>query len=128
MRARLVPSRRLALVFVLALGALLGVVLFSESARVPLRTPFVPRSARDAPVAVALEGRPTPRGSVLFRLELVARAPAELLAHEELQLFLDSGTPARALAAARLRVRGWDCSPDTASRDELSSRQPTVFR
>ena len=41
MRARFVPSRRLALGFVLALGALLGVVLVSQSARVPLRvTPF----------------------------------------------------------------------------------------
>jgi hypothetical protein len=123
-----VPSRRLALFFILARGAVLEVVLFSPSARVPLRTPLVPRGARAAPAAVPLEGRETGRGSVVFRLELTARALGELLAHEELLLFLESATPGRALAGAALQLRGQDCALVAAGRNELSSRQPTVFR
>ncbi|MFI4944584.1 MAG: hypothetical protein ACHP85_15055, partial [Burkholderiales bacterium] len=90
MRARLVPSRRLALLFVLALGALLGAALLARSARIPLRTPLVPRSARTTPLAVPLEGRDAPRGAVLVRAELSASDLAGLVSHEELQLFFES--------------------------------------
>ncbi len=128
MRARLVPSRRLALLFILALGALLGVVLFAESARVPLRTPLVPRASRASPLSVPLDGRETRRASTLFRLELVAREPAELLAHEELHLFLESVPKGRALVAARLQLRGSDCALVATGREELTSQQPTVLR
>ena len=48
------PSRRLALAFVAVLGAILAVVLVSQSARVPLRTPLVPRTARGEPTTIAL--------------------------------------------------------------------------
>lgn len=126
MRPRLVPSRRLALLFVLALGALLGVVLAWPSARVPLRTPLVPRAARSAPVTVSLEARPTPRASQIHRLELVGRSALEVLAHEELQLFLESAT--LRLVAARIRLRGEDCELVASGRAELSARQATVFR
>ena len=100
MRARLVPSRRLALAFVSLLGAILGVVLFSESARVPLRTPLVPRSARGEPTTIALEGREGARGSIRFRATLVATDPRALDDAEELQLFLEPD------AAGRNRLRG----------------------
>ena len=70
MRARLAPSRRLALLFVGALGAVLSIVLASESARVPQRTPLVPRAARGEPVAIPLESREGRHGARLFRLGL----------------------------------------------------------
>jgi hypothetical protein len=83
MRARLVPSRRLAVVFVCALGAAIGIVLVSQSARVPLRTPLVPRSARGEPAAIPLEGREARHGSVVFRLALSVADPRPLAAHDE---------------------------------------------
>ena len=66
MRARLVPSRRLALLFVLALGALLGSALLARSSRIPLRTSLVPRAERPTPVAVPLEGLKL-RGAAIVR-------------------------------------------------------------
>jgi hypothetical protein len=123
-----VPSRRLALAFVLALGAVLGSVLGSQSARVPLRTPFVPREARTTPVTAALEGREGRRGSVVYRLELRAPDGAELLEHEELQLFLDAGEPALPLAGAELRLRGHECAFVAPGRDALAAREATAFR
>jgi hypothetical protein len=128
MRARLVPSRRLALLFVLALGALLGAALLARSARIPLRTPLVPRSARTTPLAVPLEGRDAPRGAVLVRAELSASDLAGLVSHEELQLFFESPAPARSLLRGEIRVRGRDCTLMAAPLDELSARHPVVFR
>jgi hypothetical protein len=127
MRARLVPSRRLALAFVAVLGAILGVVLFSESRRVPLRTPLVPRSARGEPTRIALEGREGRRGTTMFRLALVAIDP-HALAGEELHLFLSSGTPRARLVSARLRVQGTDCVFAAAGGDAIGIDEPTVLR
>jgi hypothetical protein len=127
MRAPLAPSRPLALVLVVALGALVAWALVSESARVALRTPLVPREARPAPVAVPLDGRETPRGTSLFRIELTAADPAALLAHDELQLFLDS-EPRAELRAARLEWRGTRCSLAAEPGAELTSRQAVALR
>ena len=128
MRGRLVPSRRLALVFVLALGALLGIVLFSDSARVPLRTPLVPRAARTAPVSIPLAGRDAPRGRRVFRLALAAHDTSALLAHDELLLFLESATPGRALVEASLQLRGQECALVASGRDDLADSPPIAFR
>ena len=100
MRARLVPSRRLALAFVAVLGAILGVVLFSESARVPLRTPFVPRSARGEPTTIALEGRGGARGSILFRADARGHRPPRARRGGAAALPLEPD------AAGRNRLRG----------------------
>jgi hypothetical protein len=127
MRARLVPSRRLALAFVSLLGVVLGIVLFSQSRRVPLRTPLVPRAARGEPTTIALEGRAGRRGTTAFRLALAATDP-HALAGEEIWLFLSSETPQARLVSARLRVRGSDCVFDAAGRDAIGIDEPTVLR
>jgi hypothetical protein len=127
MRARFVPSRRLALAFISLLGVILGVVLFSESRRVPLATPLVPRSARGEPIAIALEGRAGRRGTTMFRLALAATDP-RALGGEELWLFLSSGTPRARLVSARLLVRGSECVFAATGRDAIGVDQPTVFR
>ena len=116
------PSRRLALAFVSLLGVTLGVVLFSESARVPLRTPLVPRSARGEPTAIALEGREGRQGTTMFRLALAATDPRALAA-EELQLFLSSETPRARLVSARLQVRGSECAFEAPGRCLESPRE-----
>jgi hypothetical protein len=128
MRARLVPSRRLALAFVSLLGVILGVVLFSESARVPLRTPLVPRSARGEATAIALEGREGRQGTTMFRLALAVTDPRALAAHEELWLFFSSETPRARLVSAQLGVRGSDCAFTATGRDAIGVDELTVFR
>jgi hypothetical protein len=128
MRARLAPSRRLALVFVLGLGALLAAALFAESARVPLRTPLVSRAARAAPVAVPLEGREARRGTAVFRLELTGHDPTTLTSHEALQLYLEGSQSGLTLLGARLELRGTGCALVAGALDELTSREPVVFR
>ena len=127
MRARLVPSRRLAVLFVGALGAVLALALASESARVPLRTPLVPRAARGEPLTIPLEGRESRRDSRLFRLTLSLTDPLALAGHEELWLFLSSDTKHRRLVGAELRVRGSECALTASGRDDLAEDQPTVF-
>jgi hypothetical protein len=127
MRARLVPSRRLALAFIAVLGAILGVVLFSQSGRVPLRTPLVPRSARGEPTTIALEGREGRQGATVFRLALAATDPRALAA-EELWLFLSSETPRARLVSAELWVRGSECAFTAVGRDAIGVDQTTVFR
>jgi hypothetical protein len=127
MPLRPAPSRPLALLFVLALGAVLGGVLGAPSARVPLRKPFVSRAERAAPVSLSLEARESRRGGRVYRLALRARSAAEVLAHEELQLFLESEAPL-ALARAALELRGGACVLAAPGRDSLADRQPTVFR
>ncbi len=127
MWARLVPSRRAALLFVGALGVVLAFVLASESARVPQRTPLVPRAARGEPLAIPLEGRETRRGSRIFRLTLRLHDPAALARHEELWLYLSSDTKQRHLVGAELRVRGSQCALAASGRDDLREDQPTVF-
>jgi hypothetical protein len=47
------------------LGLVLALVLTSESARVPMRTPLVPRAARGEPITIPLEGRETARQPAL---------------------------------------------------------------
>jgi len=125
MRARLVPSRRAALVFVGVLGAVLAAGLASESARVPQRTPLVPRHARGEPVSIPLEGRESRRGAFQFRLALRLADPAALGRHAELWLFLASATPARRLLAAELRRGGSACLRAAPAR--LDEGQPLVF-
>ena len=127
MRARLVPSRGLALAFVSMLAVLLGVVLLSQSRRVPLRTPFVPRPARGEPTTITLEGREGRRGVSLFRVALAATG-ARALAAEELWLFVSSETPRARLVSARLRVRGTDCSFAASGRDAIGIDEPIVLR
>jgi len=127
MRARLVPSRGGAVVFVGALGVVLAFVLASESARVPMRTPLVPRVARGEPITIPLEGRESRRGSRLFRLTLSLTDPVALARHEELWLFLSSSTTRRRLVGAELRVRGAECALTASGRDDLRQDQPTVF-
>jgi hypothetical protein len=126
MRARLVPSRGLALAFVSLLGVLLGVVLFSESRRVPLRTPLVPRSARGKPVTLALEGREGSRGVTTFRLALEA-ADLRALAGDELLLFLSSTTSRARLASIRLVVAGSDCAFVSPGRNAIGVDDPIVL-
>lgn len=127
MRVRLVPSRRLALLFVGTLGVALAVALASESARVPLRTPLVPRASRGEPVEIPLEGRESRRGSRVFRVGLSLLDPLELARHEELWLFLSSDTPLRTLLGAEIRSRGSRCVLVASGRPELGQDQPTVF-
>jgi hypothetical protein len=127
MRARLVPSRGLALAFVSLQAVLLGVVLFSQSRRVPLRTPLVPRSARGEPVAIALEGREGRRGGTTFRLALAATDP-QALAADEISLFVSSTTPQARLVSARLQVRNSECAFVATGRDRIGIDEPTVFR
>ncbi len=127
MRARLVPSRRLALASVSLLGAVLGVVLFSESLRVPLRTPLVPRSARGEPVSIPLEGRASRHGTVVFRLALTATDPHALAAYEELLLFLTNSSPRARLVSAGLRVRDSECVLVASGREKLGVDQETRF-
>jgi len=127
MRARLVPSRLLALAFVSLLGVILGVVLLSESRRVPLRTPLVPRAARGEPTAIPLEAREGRQGTSMFRLALAATDPRALAA-EELQIILSSEAPRARLVSARLKVRGSDCVFAATGRDAIGVDQPTVFR
>ena len=127
MRARFVPSRRLALLAVGALGAALSFVLASESARVPQRTPLVPRSGRGEPVAIPLEGRESRRASRLFRLTLQLNDAAAFASHDELWLFLSSATSRQRLIAAELRLRGSECALRTSGQDSLLEGQPTVF-
>ncbi len=128
MRARLAPSRLLALLFVLALGALPLAALLAQSARVPLRTPLVPRAARVAPVAVPLEGREGRQGTAVFRLELLAHDPAALVSHEELQLFFEGDASRATLVSSRLELRKTGCALVAEPLDELTSRQAVVFR
>jgi hypothetical protein len=127
MQARVVPSRRLAILFVLALGLVIGAVLLAESARVPLRTPFVPRAARTAPVSVPLEGREARAGGAVFRAELAAADLAPVVAHEEIHLYFETEGEGRLLARGELRVRGGDCVFAAVPRDTLDARRPTVF-
>jgi hypothetical protein len=117
----------LALAFVSLLGAVLGVVLVSESSRVPLRTPLVPRSARGEPVALPLEGRASRHGTVVFRLALTATDPHALAAYEELLLFLTNGSPRARLVSADLRVRDSECVLVASGREELGVDQETRF-
>jgi hypothetical protein len=128
MRARVVPSRRLAILFLVALGLVLGAALLAESARVPMRTPFVPRAARTAPVSVPLEGREGARGGgAVFRAELAAADSAHVVAYEEIQLYFESEGEGRALVRGELRVRGGNCAFAAVPRDTLDARRPTVF-
>jgi hypothetical protein len=127
MRVRLAPSRPLALGFVLALGALLLLALVSDSARAPLRSPLVPRAAREAAAAVPLAGREARRGTTVHRLELASPDAAVLLGHEELQLYLHGG-PELSLVAGRLELRGTGCALVADARDTLTAREPVTFR
>ncbi len=129
MRARLAPSRSLALLFVGALAAVLGVVLLSESARVPIRTPLVPRAARGEPLAIPLEGRESRRGGFSFRLALRMHDTAALAAHDELWLFLSSPERGRALLGAEIRVRGSRLrAQGGARRRAISVERPLVLQ
>jgi hypothetical protein len=128
MRARFTPRRGLALLFVAGLGVALAGVLLSESARVPLRTPLVPRASRAAPASVALQGREAREGRSLFRVELMANDSGALLSHEELQLYLDAAPPGRELKRAALDLRGTPCTFVAAGRESLTGREATVFR
>ena len=120
-------SRRVALVFVGALGAALSLVLVSSSAREPQRTPLVARAARGEPLAIPLEGRESTRGSRLFRLELSLVDGAAISAHDELWLFLSSATTRRRVVSAELRLRGTPCALVATAGHELRDGQPTVF-
>ena len=124
MRARLVPSRRLALAFVSLLGVILGVVLFSESARVPLRTPLVPRSARGEPTTIALEGREGRQGTTVFRLALAATDPHALAARGAVALPLEPRRRGPVSSPRELRVRGSDCAFAAAGRDAIGIDEP----
>ncbi len=126
MRARLVPSRRLALAFVSLLGVVIGIVLLSESRRVALRTPFVPRSARGEPTSIPLEGREGRRGTRMFRLELTATDP-RVLAGEGLWFFLSSGAKGVRLASAHLRVRGSECVFAAAPGAAIGMDEPVLL-
>jgi len=127
MRARFVPCRRLALVAVGALGAVLSLVLASDSARVPQRTPLVPRPGRGEPVAIPLEGREGRRAGGVFRLALQLEDAAAFASHEELWLYLSGATPRQRLIAAELRVRGSECTLAARGGDGQLEGQPTVF-
>jgi hypothetical protein len=128
MRPPFAPRRRLAVLFVAGVGVLLEAVLLSQSARAPLRTPFVPRAGRAAPASAPLEGREARQGRSVFRLELLAHDPVSLLAHEELQLYLDAGSTRRPLKRATLQLRGSGCTLAAAPSESLTSREATVFR
>ena len=60
-----------------------------------------------------LEARATQRASRIHRLALVGRLVSDVLAHEELQLFLDSAAPLR-LVAARSGCVAWTASSSRA--------------
>jgi len=109
------------------LGVVLALVLVSDSARVPMRTPFVPRGVRGEPVRVPLEEREARRGSRTFRLTLALTDPTALSRHEELWLFLASETPRRRLVGAHVRVRDSKCVLIASGREDLGEGQPTVF-
>ena len=129
MRARLVPSRAAALVFVGGLGVVLALVLASESARVPLRTPLVPGAARGEPLPIPLEGRETRHGSRLFRLTLSLGDPAALASHEELWLFLSSETePLAPRGGPAARARVGVCPHGARSGRRCGADQPTRVR
>ena len=110
------------------LGAILGVVLFSESARVPLRTPFVPRSARGEPTTIALEGREGRSGhhgvpARRSRPPTPARSPRRSCSSSS-----RAETPRAGVVSGELRVRGSECAFTASGRDAIGVDQPTVFR
>ena len=111
MKGRGVPLSRWpwALALVGLLGAVLAHALGSQSARVLLREPLVPRSARGSLVAVPLVPGPSAGGVRVHAIALTADAPSRLAAHQELWLFLDpSGTSSR-IRAARMLATGTTC-------------------
>jgi hypothetical protein len=98
-----------ALAFVGLLGALLAHALGSQSARVLLREPLVPRSARGSLVAVPLVPGPSAGGVRVHAIALTADAPSRLAEHQELWLFLDLPGASSRLRAARLVATGTAC-------------------
>lgn len=128
MRARLAPSRRLALAFVLALGGVLLAALLAPSARVALRTPFVERGLRSTPATVELEGRGSRHGTRVFRAALLAADSAALERHDAIEVFLDGAGPAgRRFRAARLELQGTACAFATREGGTLASGAAVVL-
>ena len=131
MRGReLLAGRRPALLFVALLGSILGLFLISPSARVPMRTPLVPRPARGPLVAVPLDGRDSQRGTTVHRLALSAVDPQALVPHDELWLFLSppEGDGGGRLLEAVLHVRDTPCVFDGDDGGPLGFREPLVLR
>jgi hypothetical protein len=123
MQGRRVPAsfRLWALAFVMGLGAVLGHALAGQSARVVLREPLVPRTARGPLVAVPLVPNPAPG---LRSLALASEALPRLAAHEELWLYLDHPASGPRVRRARLLAPGTSCRFELGAGGEATESRP----
>ena len=132
MQVRGLLSRRAwALAFVLAAVSTVAAVLAGQSARVLVRAPLVERPARGALVAVPLEVDPqvpSTNDGMRHRLALETDAAAELLAHEELWLFLSPApAPETRVSAAAVQV-GEACRFESNGPSAVVEGQPLVLQ
>ena len=115
-----------ALAFVGLLGVVLAHALASESARVLVREPLVPRSARGPLVAMPLAGDPRPGAGRVSTIILSSDALPRLATHDELWLFLERAG-ARVLEA-RLLAAGTTCLFESEPGDASPEEDALVLR
>ncbi|HKC12836.1 MAG TPA: hypothetical protein VKI41_12460, partial [Vicinamibacteria bacterium] len=108
-------------------GAIISAFLVSSSARLPLKTPFVNKTERGRPLLAPLVRTAGRAGAPNYKLDLLLASVTTLLEHEEVQLFLSSGSGNTPWVRAELRVVGTPCRYTTGAGAALADGEPLAL-